>query len=396
MDRFIYKALTQEGKKREGIVEAKSLDEAKKKVRALQLILVSITKKKTAEKNSYSLKTEELLLLTSQLTQLSKAQIPLYESLLALEEQTRGERLHSLVLSLGERIKMGKSFSQAIGEFPESFPPLYKALISAGETVGNLTLSLERLTELLAYQQKIKKQFISAISYPLFLLIVMAGVMTLLFTFVLPSLEKLFDDQPVPWFTEMMFSLSHMLTRFWPLVLLLFSSLLIFSVWHFKKASTRKKIDRLLLRLPLIKKYMLLSSLARFARTLGTLLEGRVPLPKALLFAENALNNAVLTPLFQRAQQKVLDGKSLSSSLLQYEEIPPLFSRMIKIGEETGKLPPMLFQVASMYEKDSEELLNRSLAVLQPLLLILMGIMVAAVILSVLLPLSNFGSQMPM
>ena len=390
---FAYQAVTKSGKKTKATIEAFTLQEAKEKVREQGLMLFEI-KEHVGSKGLLQISKDSLIIFTSQLTQLVCAKIPLYESLLALEEQARGEKSHAVILAIGERIKTGSSLSKALQEFPQSFPPLYRALIGAGEAIGNLELPLSRLTSLLTYQMRMRKQLMSALTYPIFLACLMVVAVSVLVGFVIPSLEALFDGRDLPWFTSLVFSTSQKLRFFWPFIVAGFLGFVGFCYLSLQRKQTKAKLQRFFIKVPILKHYVILASLSRFAKTLATLLDGGLPLTNALDFAKEALHNARLEEILQRVGEKVMEGKTISAELVRYKEIPSLFTRMVKIGEESGKLSPMLNQMATMYEEETERTLTRLVTLAQPILLVIMGSVIGTVILSILLPLSDFGVGM--
>jgi general secretion pathway protein F/type IV pilus assembly protein PilC len=390
---YEYKAFTKQGKSAKGSIEAVTVQEAKDKIREMHLILSHLAPQKKASRKQ-RLNKDTLLIFTSQLSQLLSAQIPLYESLLALEEQSREETYHQVTLGLTERIKRGMSLSQSMGDFPDSFSPLYRAMITAGEAVGNLELALRRLNDFLNYQNRIRKQLVAALLYPALLTGLLVVAITVLVGFVIPSLEALFDEKSIPQFTKIVFSVSRFLREWGIILILTLGGLGTFAYFKLKTEKTKASLQRKLLSVPLINRYMILSSLGRFARTLGTLIEGGLPLTTALAYSKESLGNARLTEIIDRVEQKIIEGVSFSMELSRYKEIPPLFSRMMSIGEESGKLSAMLAQLSTIYEEETERSLNRVVALSQPVLLLLMGGLIGGVLLSILLPLSSFGSSM--
>lgn len=389
---YQYKAFTRQGKPTKGTIEAANANEAKEKLRDMQLIVSSIEPQNKGKKQ-LKLSRDNLRIFTSQLAQLLAAQIPLYESLLALEEQARQEPYHPVILGLTDRIKRGSSLSQAMQDFSESFSPLYRALISAGEAVGNLELALNRLNNFLVHDNKIRKQLISALIYPALLTGLLVVAVTVLVGFVIPALEQLFEDKNVPQFTKMVFSTAKFLREWGVLVVGTLVGLGFYTFYRLRNPKTKASIQRNILHVPLINRYVILSSLSRFARTLGTLLEGGLPLTISLAYAKEALGNARLNEIMNRVEHKIIEGIPFSVELSRYKEVPPLFSRMVHIGEESGKLSSMLGQLATLYEEETERTLTRVVALAQPVMLLLMGGLIGGVLLSILMPLSSFGSS---
>lgn len=392
---YTYRAFTRDGKKTQGSIEAATLQEAKDKMRGMQLMVSQLEPQKRASKKQ-QLNQDNLLIFTSQLSQLLSSKIPLYESLVALEEQARGEPYHPVLLGLTERIKRGNSLSQAMLDFPDSFSPLYRALIAAGEAVGNMELALGRLNSFLSHQGKIKKQLVSALIYPALLLVLLIFAAGVLVGFVIPSLEGLFEDKEIPAFTQMVIQSSHFLRQWGILIISAVVGAICFLVVRLRNPKTKASLQRGLLKVPLISRYVVLSCLGRFAKTLSTLLDGGLPLTNALAFSRESINNARLDEIMLRVETRIIEGISLSQELSRYEEIPTLFTRMISIGEESGKLAGMLGQLATLYEEETERTLLRLVQLAQPVLLLLMGGLIGGVLLSILLPLSSFGSSLQM
>jgi general secretion pathway protein F/type IV pilus assembly protein PilC len=395
MPLYSFRAYSEEGKRTKGTLEATSLHDAKEKIRSLNLMLIDLGEQKE-HIQARPMKKSELVIFTSQLAQLVSAKIPVYEALLALEEQARAEPYHNVVAALADRIKTGASLSKALNDFPDSFSPLYRALVTSGEAIGNLELALNRLATLIGYEHKMAKQLSSLLTYPLFLVCLLVVAISVVVGFVIPSIEGLFEGQQLPFFTSVVFTISHILRASWLWILLFLLCAAFFGARAWKKQTVRIRVQKFSLQIPIIRRYVTYAALARFARTLATLVDGGLPLPNALAFAKEALGNARLEEILDAVSEKVIEGKTISETLANYKEIPSLFSRMVKIGEEAGKLSPMLTQVATLYEEDSERLLNRFVALAQPVLLIIMGIIIGTVILSILLPLSNFGETLRM
>lgn len=389
---YQYKAFTRQGKPAKGTIEAINAKEAKDKLRDMQLIVSSLEPQNKGKKR-LRLSKDDLRIFTSQLAQLLAAQIPLYESLLALEEQARQEPYHPVILGLTDRIKRGSSLSQAMQDFSESFSPLYRALISAGEAVGNLELALNRLNNFLVHDNKIRKQLISALIYPALLSGLLVVAVTVLVGFVIPALEQLFEDKNIPQFTQIVFGTAKFLREWGFLVVGFLVGLGFYTFYRLRSPKTKASIQRNILHIPLINRYVILSSLSRFARTLGTLLEGGLPLTISLAYAKEALGNARLDEIMSKVEHRIIEGIPFSTELSRYKEVPPLFSRMVLIGEESGKLPSMLSQLATLYEEETERTLTRVVALAQPVLLLLMGGLIGGVLLSILMPLSSFGSS---
>ena len=230
--------------------------------------------------------------------------------------------------------------------------------------------------------------------YPALLLVLLVLAITILVGFVIPSLESLFDDKEVPAFTQIVLSTSRFLREWGGTIVLSIAALTSYIWYRFKNPKTKAMFQRKILHVPLLSRFVILSCLARFAQTMSTLLDGGLPLVNSLAYAKDALNNARLEEVVENVESKIVEGVAFSQELSRYKEIPPLFSRMVAIGEESGKLSGMLGQIGVMYEEETERVLLRIVQLAQPVLLLLMGGLIGGTLLSILLPLSSFGSSM--
>ena len=398
MPLYHYQSIDKAGKKLSQAITAPSLVEAKEKLRRQGILVTALSEKKEVsfalKKKSGELKGEHLVNFTSQLSELLKASLPLYESLLSLEEQCRGESFHPILLILCENIKSGSSLSKAMEQFPQSFSKDYCAMVEAGESIGALDLALDKLASLLSKQRKMNKQIITAMLYPLILLSFSCVTIFLLLTFVIPSLEALFEGREVNPFTTFVICISHFFTRWWHLYLpILFALPFLFAILNRKK-EFRLRCHRLFLATPFLKKLLVETSLARFTRTLGSLLQGGVSMIPALQCARRVMNHPILEEVIEEAEKKIIEGSLLSKELRKSKHIPLLVSRLLSIGEEGGKTQEMLIKLADIFEEEVEKKLNRFLAILQPAILLLMGAVVGIIMLAVLLPLTDINSFM--
>lgn len=389
---YQYRYIDERGKRKKGIIEALHLDEAKEKLRKANLLLVSLEEASHKKKKSYALKHADLITFTTQLASLLQAGMPLYESLLSLEEQYREESFHPLLISLCDQIKGGSSLSEAFGKFPSSFNRLYCALVAAGESVGALDQTLEKLAILLTKQSKLKKQLLTALLYPAVLFSFSILVLSLLLTFVIPSLEMLFEDRSVNRFTTMVIYLSNFLTHKWMFYLPLLAGGAIASYFGLRSKKGTLWIKRQLLRLPVLKTLITQVALARFARTVSTLLQGGVSLIQTLQIARKVMQNPYFETVVEEAEKRIIEGSLLSVELRKSSLIPPLIPRLLAIGEEGGNAPQMLQKIAELYEEEVEKSLARITTLAQPVILVFMGGIVGMVMLAVLLPLTDVSA----
>lgn len=389
---YQYRYIDEKGKRKQGMIEAVHLDEAKEKLRKANLLLISLETASQKKKKSYSLKRADLITFTTQLSSLLQAGMPLYESLLSLEEQYREERFHPLILSLSDQIRGGSSLSEAFAKFPSSFNRLYCALIAAGESVGALDQTLEKLAILLTKQSKLKKQLLTALLYPALLFSFSLLVLSLLLTFVIPSLEILFEDRSVNRFTTVVIYLSHLLTQQWKIYLPFIGGGAIASYFGLRSGKGTLWFKRQLLRLPVLKTLITQVALARFARTVSTLLQGGVSLIQTLQIARKVMENPYFEAVIEEAEKRIIEGSLLSVELKKSSLIPRLIPRLLAIGEEGGNTPQMLQKIAELYEEEVEKSLSRVTTLAQPVILVFMGGVVGMIMLAVLLPLTDISA----
>lgn len=388
---YQYTALDATGRKKKGVIEAQDEREAKSKLRE-QGLMVSDLHSKAASSSKEALRGESLLAITMQLSQLVNAGVPLYESLIAIEEQYRSEPFHRVLLSLCDQIKAGSSLSEAMTSFPESFDKLYRAMIAAGEAAGALGLVLERLHQLLEKQMKMKKEIVTAMIYPGILATFSLLVIGVLLGFVVPSIEGIFADRELNAFTNAVLSISHFAREKWWLYIPLLVGIATYLVFQFRSAEGKVRMQRWMVKLPVVKQLVINAAMARFARTMATLQQGGVTVIESLRMASETMHNVALEEEMHVAETKIIEGSSLSRELKKSRYIPAMVTRMLAVGEDTGNTVVMLQKIADMYEDTLEKSISRMMALAQPVILIVMGGVIGAVMVAILLPLTDVAS----
>lgn len=391
MPLYHYQALDSQGKKKKGMIDAHNELQARRSLRE-QGVMVSMLTPKKGTVSKENLKGEQLVTFTMQLSQLVTAGVPLYESLVALEEQYRNEPFNRVILTLCEQIKTGTPLSEAMVEFPDTFDRLYRSLIKAGESVGSLNIVLEKLSTLLAKQNKLKKEIMTAMIYPSILGGFSLIIITLLLGFVVPSIEGIFADRKLNGFTEFIIGVSHFMRNWWWIYIPVIIGT---AVWIFFKVRTptgKLWMEKQLLKLPLIRRLLIQTAVARFCRTMGTLQKGGLTIISSLRIAREVMNNATLEEEVKHAEERIVEGSSLSVELRHSKWFPRLVSRMLAVGEDSGTTVAMLNKIADMYEDNLEKTLDNIMALSQPVILIVMGIVVGSVMIAILLPLTDMSS----
>ncbi len=391
MPLYQYQAVDHSGKKRKGMIEAQGEREAKETLRE-QGVLVTSVSIKTGGSLKENLKGQTLLTFTMQLSQLVSAGVPLYQSLVAIEEQYRKEPFHRVLLSLCEQIKAGTPLSQAMAGYPDSFNKLYCSLIAAGEQSGALNVVLERLAHLLSKQMKLRDEIVTAMIYPCILGSFSLLIIALLMGFVLPSMEGIFADRQLNGFTQTVLAISRFMRGYWWAYIPLIVGLIAYLVHKARSKAGRLWMERNILKVPLLRTLAVQTAVARFCRTMGTLQQGGLTMIDSLRIARDVMRNVVLEEEIKKAEGKIIEGSSLSSELARSKWMPMMVSRMLAVGEDSGTTTLMLNKIADMYEEEIEKSLARAMALAQPLILVFMGGIIGCVLLAVLLPLTDISS----
>lgn len=391
MPLYQYRALDSQGKRKNGLIEAQTEKEAKDKLRDMGFMVtgLSIRTRVTGRQN---LKGDKLLAFTLQLSQLVSAGVPLYESLVSIEQQYRNEPYHRIVLSLCEQIKAGNSLSQAMASYPHSFDKLYCSMITAGEAVGALDVVLEKLYHLLSRQMKLRSEAITAMVYPGILASFSFLIILMLLGFVVPSIEGIFAERKLNGFTQFILAVSHFFRDYWWLYFPAIVGTIGYLVYKIRTPAGRLWLERNALKVPLIRTLIIQTCVARFCRTLGTLQQGGLPLIESLRISREVMRNVVIEDDVKRAEQRIIEGSSLGNELAKSKWFPPMVSQMLAVGEESSNMLGMLNRIADMYEQEIEKTLSRVMAMAQPVILIFMGTIIGAVLLAILLPLTDVSS----
>ncbi|MFI0435145.1 MAG: type II secretion system F family protein [Parachlamydiaceae bacterium] len=391
MPLYQYQYVDSSGKRKSGSIEAQGDREAKEKLRAQGFLITSLQAKNKVSKKQ-NLKGDYLLAFTVQLSQLINAGVPLYESLTAIEEQSRSDPYHRVILSLCEQIRSGVPLSTAMGNFPESFDKLYAGMVAAGEAVGALGPVLDKLSLFLSRSMKLKKQITTAMIYPGILGSFSLLIIGVLLGFVVPSLEGIFADRKLNAFTNAVLVISHLFREYWWLYFPIMIGALTWVVWKIRSEKGRLWMEKTLLKVPLLKTLVIQTAVARFCRTMGTLLQGGLNMIESLRISRNIMRNVVLEKEIQIAEGRIIEGHSLSQELKRSAYFPHLVARMLAVGEESGTTVAMLNRIADMYEGEIEKTLERVMAMAQPIILIVMGLVIGTVLLAILLPLTDVSS----
>lgn len=394
MPTFRYKAYTAGGASVAGIVDADSERQALQQLKSKGLMPREVREEGATESASRGFSFQrgvsaaDLALFTRRLATLVASSIPLFEAMGSLQEQEESGALKQVLSRVRDRIAEGSSLSRAFAAEPRTFGESYVSMVAAGEASGALDSVLERLADFLEEQEQVRGRVTSALAYPILMVLVGGGVMLFLLTAVIPRIVTIFEDSKaaLPLITVALIKLSHFLRGWWWLP----AGLAVASVPLYRKAmlrdNLRLKRDALLLELPLAGGMLQRLILSRFARVLGLLLSSGVPIIRALEITSEVLVNRVYRAFLQGVMEEVAQGGSLSGSLRKNRLFPPLLVHLVGVGEKSGELEAMLLKAGSTYEREFNTRLTRLMGLMEPLLVLAMGLAVGVVVLAVLLP----------
>ena len=401
MAEFDYLVIDPAGKERSGKVKAETVEDARAKLDARKLFIVRIEPgvvEKAARRAAFSLRApklsaKELTLFTRQLSTLIQVS-PLEESLRTIGRQSEQEHVRAIVSKVHSGVLEGRRLADALGAEPKSFPALYRAMISAGESSGSLPTIMERLSDLMERQAVIRSKVLTAIAYPSVLAAFAVCVVAALMIFVVPKVVEQFDTvgQDLPLLTRMVMGTSAFLAGYWWLLAILIA-VGAFTFWRALKVEAfRYRFDATLLRLPLLGRLIRDLHAARMARTLSTMVASRLPLMEGLTLTTQTVHNRVLRQASEEIVEAIRGGGSLSAALRRAGVFPPLLVYLAASGESAGRLDTMLERAADYLEREFDSFTSAALAMLEPVIIILMGGIVAVIILSILLPILQLQS----
>jgi general secretion pathway protein F len=300
------------------------------------------------------------------------------------------------VSKVRERVNEGASLADALGDHPKVFAPLYVNMIRAGESSGTLDVVLSRLADFTEYQVRLRSKVMGAMMYPIIMMVVGVIIVSVLFVVVVPKIRKIFDrlESSLPLPTEVLIGVSTFVSNYWWLLLLVVGTGTVLFLRFIRSEKGREKWDRFVLRVPVFGPLVRMVAIARFTKTLGTLLSSGVPLLTALDIVKNVLNNKLLEKVVEEARVSIQEGESIAGPLKRSKQFPPLVTHMIAIGEKSGELEAMLANVASAYDQQVESKVNTLTSLLEPIMIVAMGGVVGFIVFSILLPILKMNQAL--
>jgi general secretion pathway protein F len=397
---FEYKALNKSGRATRGIIDASSVEEARDKLReqALFPVDVSAVVQSSPGRSFISFKrtnNEDIALFSHQLATLLKGGLPLLASLNAIAEQMGSHHLGRVVLGLAESVKEGKSFGEALSSFNRVFSPIFINMVKSGEETGSLADILFRISSLIKESVSLRNKIRNALIYPMVIGFVGIGVIIFLMIVVVPTLSGLFQqmDKTLPAITLGLIGVSNFFKDYW---LIVFGGIIVLIVafeWSLRKKKTREKVDAIKLRIPILGEIIKKSLVANFARTISTLRKGGVTITNSLELTKDAVRNEVISKAVYQVKEDIARGNSMSKALRRSGVFPPLFLHMVEVGEKSGNLEQMLDDISETYEEEVTMALNRFTTLLEPLIIISIGLIVGIIAVSILLPIFEMNQM---
>jgi len=344
---------------------------------------------------SATLSAHDLALLTRQFATLLVAGLPLVEALGVLVEQAEKKPTKALLAEIREEVRGGKALSAVLETYGKDFSPIYVHMVRAGETSGALDQILFRLAEFLEKQVALKNKILSAMLYPVFVLVIATLILFFLITFVVPSITQVFiqQKQALPWPTVALMSVSHFFSNYWMLLIGLVLGGLFLLKRSINTDRGRMAADRVILRLPLIGDVARMVSISRLTGTLATMLASGVQLLDALDVSKRVMNNRVLEETVEGARQNIREGETIADPLKRSGEFPALVTHMIAVGERSGDMEEMLRRVSQIYDGEVDRIITRAMSLLELIMILAMGLIVFFIVVAILLPIFDMGQM---
>ncbi|MDD3654488.1 MAG: type II secretion system F family protein [Desulfotomaculaceae bacterium] len=393
--KFAYKARNQSGKLVTGKVEAENRNKAITLLRERKFFVVEIKETLAGEVSinlnkifQKKVSTKDLSVMCRQFATMTQAGVPILQSLNILMQQCDHKLLKETMKRVTENIEGGVSLAESFKSFPKVFPPIFISMVEAGEVGGALDQVLERLAANFEKEHELKEKVKSAMTYPAVVVVVAILAIAALLIFVVPQFMTMLSDMdaPIPLTTQMIIMFSDFLKNFWYIVLFLIAG----AVFGYKQAVKTEKgrevKDQVVLKLPVFGPMIQKIIVARFCRSLSTLLKSGVPVLQSLEVVKNIAGNYAVIKSIKEAEDSIKEGQSISLPLQKSRVFPPMVTRMMAIGEETGAIDTLLEKIADFYEREVDDLVSRLSSMLEPVLIVGMGGVVGFIILSIMLP----------
>lgn len=401
---YQYKAIIKStGKTTRGVIDAESSAQARRKLREQDLYPTDVTEDTSAGQgggvrgrlaNRGRVSARDIALMTRQLAVLLRAGMSLLEALNALIDQTSRMRLRAAIYEIRDRVNSGQRLGDSLAEHPRIFSDLYVNMVRAGEISGTLEQVLLRLADILERQHKLRSQIISTMAYPAFMAFFSVAIVVFLVMVIVPRITRMFErqDAELPVLTQGLIAFSGFASSYWWLILIAFGLMfMLFRLW-IARPEGRRRWDGLKLKFPLYGPLHLKLVCARFTRTMGTMLQSGLMMLPALEVVNSMLGNTFIQERMDEVKVGVRRGRDLAAPLKETSLFPPMMIHMIELGQRSGEIEDMLVQVADTFDEDVRLTIDALVALIEPIIIIIMGLVVALLVLAILLPIFQMST----
>jgi type IV pilus assembly protein PilC len=406
MSKFAYKALNKDGKEIFGVIESDSQALAINDIRSMGFYPTQVRdarksdeRRARKEKRGLSefyiggLKQKQIMIMTRQLATLIDAGLPLLRSLNVLIVQQKPCKLRDVLREVSADIQQGSTFAEALGKHPKAFDRLYVNMVRAGEVGGMLEVVLNRLAVFMERRQALRRKVRGALIYPIAVIVIASCIVSFLLLKVVPIFAEVFSDfggqLPAP--TRFLMAAGDFMQYNWWMLLLIVNSSIITIKMLGKSKYVKSAMDRVILKIPLVGDLVTKVAVARFARTLGTLITSGVPILQALKITKETIGNEVIQNAIQNVHDSIKEGETIAAPLDESKVFPAMVVNMIDVGEETGSLDAMLMKVADIYDAEVEAAVEAMLALMEPMIIICLGGVIGFIVISLYLPIFSLG-----
>lgn len=396
---YSYRGMDRTGKEIKNTINVETIVAAKQRVKSMGIMLIDIKEQKaqgtqTGFRLGGSVPVDDLAMMTRQLATLIKAKIQIVEALAALVDQVENPNLRLVLSDLRQKVNEGASLAKALTDHPKVFNSVFVNMVEAGEASGTLEIVLLRLADFTESQVKLKNKIKGAMTYPVIMAVFGFTMMNVIFIFVIPKIAKIFISmkKELPIITQICIWISNFLVNYWWLVI----AGIIGTIWgtlkYIQTAKGMSQWHSLQLKLPILGILVKMINVSRFCSTLGTLMNSGVPILTALTIVKNLIPNIHMKDAVEKSRQSVSEGASLAQPLIQSGYFPPLVTHMIKLGEKSGELEPMLKIISENYEDQVQSRINGLTSVLEPIMMICLGVSIGFIVFAVVIPMMNMNS----
>jgi type IV pilus assembly protein PilC len=396
---FTYKALDQEGKKKDGSIDALNKTVAISALQRRGLIVVSLKgeEHKSILKGTFldRVPLRDVVVMSRQLATLFSSQVSALKAFTLLSENAENKMLAGQLRNVGDDLQAGSSISEALAKYPDTFSEFYVNMIKAGEESGKLNDTFEYLAQYLDRQYSLTSKTRNALIYPAFVIGVFITVMLLMFTMVIPNLAQLLleSGQEVPIYTSIIIAISSFIVHYGIFIAIFFVVLIVYLFWYRRNDRGKEYLDHLKISMPLIGGLYKKMYLSRISDNLNTMLSSGISIVRSIEITADVVGNQVYKKILREALESVKSGSTLSDAMGRHEEVPAIMVQMIKVGEETGSLGSILKTLAEFYRREVDDAVDTLIGLIEPAMIVGLGLGVGILLVSVLVPIYNIASS---